>query len=151
MILGNQCLMNQFQCDNQNCVPRSTLCNGRDDCGDNSDETQDCIGTLTHYPYSNLRPEWSVRITQQRLKTNYILIMEVNSNLVDCQWDAWESSSCSSTCGNATKILRRSILRNATNGGKSCDGFAEKIVACDYEQCPGESMLTIVISIHIFI
>ena len=42
LILGNVCRLNQFKCDNKNCVPRSFLCNGRDDCGDNSDEMQNC-------------------------------------------------------------------------------------------------------------
>ena len=42
LILGNVCRLNQFKCDNKNCIPRSFLCNGRDDCGDNSDEMQNC-------------------------------------------------------------------------------------------------------------
>ena len=29
-----------FTCDNKDCVPNSEVCDGTDDCGDNSDEEQ---------------------------------------------------------------------------------------------------------------
>ncbi|XP_055332442.1 uncharacterized protein LOC129584320 [Paramacrobiotus metropolitanus] len=35
---GGSCPISQFKCDNENCVYRSMLCDGRDDCKDNSDE-----------------------------------------------------------------------------------------------------------------
>ncbi|XP_055332385.1 uncharacterized protein LOC129584281 [Paramacrobiotus metropolitanus] len=35
---GASCPISQFQCDNAHCVYRSQLCNGHNDCGDNSDE-----------------------------------------------------------------------------------------------------------------
>ena len=34
------CTLFQYQCDNGNCVMGSDVCNGQDNCGDNSDETQ---------------------------------------------------------------------------------------------------------------
>ena len=38
------CPPNKFTCTNNNCVPRSHLCDGDDDCEDNSDETTDQCG-----------------------------------------------------------------------------------------------------------
>ena len=40
-ILGS-CPMNHFRCGNKRCVPNSRLCNGKDNCGDNTDEIEGC-------------------------------------------------------------------------------------------------------------
>lgn len=32
------CAARQFQCDNNRCVPLTWVCEGENDCGDNSDE-----------------------------------------------------------------------------------------------------------------
>ena len=32
------CETNQFLCENQKCIPENWICNGFNDCGDNSDE-----------------------------------------------------------------------------------------------------------------
>ena len=32
------CREGEFQCFNGNCIPQSAMCDGIDDCGDNSDE-----------------------------------------------------------------------------------------------------------------
>ena len=36
--------MGRFLCANENCIPEVDMCNGVDDCGDNSDETTICSG-----------------------------------------------------------------------------------------------------------
>ena len=36
------CGANRFQCDNGNCISVGFVCDGTDDCGDNSDEEQNC-------------------------------------------------------------------------------------------------------------
>ena len=39
LILGNiGCTPQEFQCDNQQCIPSVQRCDGNDDCGDESDE-----------------------------------------------------------------------------------------------------------------
>ena len=39
---GKHCLVSQFQCPNtQRCILKSYQCDGDDDCGDNSDETEE--------------------------------------------------------------------------------------------------------------
>ena len=42
--LPSNCPENHFTCKNQKCVTGGYLCNGQDDCGDNSDETVGCTG-----------------------------------------------------------------------------------------------------------
>ena len=36
------CPMNQFRCANNTCIPIFWACDGLNDCGDNSDETEYC-------------------------------------------------------------------------------------------------------------
>ena len=52
LIEGN-CLNNQYTCSNKNCIPSVKICNGFDDCGDNSDEIEACyrMNILQVYQY----------------------------------------------------------------------------------------------------
>ena len=45
----NLFLLDCFLCDNGQCVRESDICNGRDDCGDNSDETNCCTLIFLSY------------------------------------------------------------------------------------------------------
>ena len=44
--MASNCPENRFECTNQRCVTGDSLCDGQDDCGDNSDETVGCKGQL---------------------------------------------------------------------------------------------------------
>ena len=57
LIVADTCDSDEFTCSNLECRPESVVCDGNDDCGDNSDEEQDCSGM-----YNNLYP-----ITGRRL------------------------------------------------------------------------------------
>ena len=45
----NVCEEYEFKCNNYKCVHSSLKCNDIDDCGDNSDETENCLGKSVWY------------------------------------------------------------------------------------------------------
>ena len=46
LITDDSCALGGFPCTNGVCIPEHFMCNGIDDCGDNSDETTVCSGTV---------------------------------------------------------------------------------------------------------
>ena len=42
IILASPCPVSEHTCENLRCVPKDKVCNGEDDCGDNSDEKDGC-------------------------------------------------------------------------------------------------------------
>ena len=44
LILGAICSTNLFACGNNKCIPPSLVCNGKNDCDDNTDEDATCTG-----------------------------------------------------------------------------------------------------------
>ncbi|CAL4068032.1 unnamed protein product [Meganyctiphanes norvegica] len=44
-----QCPVSEYTCDNLRCIPRDRVCNGRDDCGDGSDEKPGCTACNSTY------------------------------------------------------------------------------------------------------
>ena len=39
---------------------------------------------------------------------------------VDCQWSEWQYGPCSRTCGNGERLISRTEVVKALNGGKPC-------------------------------
>ena len=48
IILGT-CPLNSFRCSNKRCVQSSKVCDGKNDCLDNSDEKEGCNGRDADY------------------------------------------------------------------------------------------------------
>jgi len=55
---------------------------------------------------------------------------------LDCEWGDWsEYSECSASCGEGTKTASRTIIHEATNGGRECWGPAKMTVSCMTTPC----------------
>ena len=46
---GHGCSKEQFTCQNKKCIEQYFLCDGNDNCGDGSDETDGCLGNCSTY------------------------------------------------------------------------------------------------------
>ena len=56
---------------------------------------------------------------------------------VSCVWSDWSSwSSCSVSCGGGSQSATRTVMRQATNGGKECSGEPKKTQKCGESECP---------------
>lgn len=49
------CRPDEFVCNNTLCKLRVCLCDGEDDCGDNSDEDPDMCGVLKRYKHTKIK------------------------------------------------------------------------------------------------
>ena len=59
-----------------------------------------------------------------------------NACPIDCEWGKYgDWSSCSKTCGGGDKSRSRSILNQASNGGKDCEGEVTETTTCNNHAC----------------
>ena len=56
--------------------------------------------------------------------------------VVDCQWSEWQHGPCSKTCGSGVKVISRTEIVKAQNGGKPCIGDGTKTEHCNIQDCP---------------
>ena len=49
IIIIVRCKGFSFHCNNNKCISEFLTCNGKDDCGDNSDETANCPPGIPYY------------------------------------------------------------------------------------------------------
>ena len=65
MLSDYACGEDEFSCSNHKCVPISLKCNGQNDCGDNSDETKDCIGISLQI----------IKLVKYEIKFNFVTLI----------------------------------------------------------------------------
>ena len=117
-------MKNQFMCENKQCVPRTSICNGAFDCNDKSDEQMNC-----NCKYKFLI--WFVfTLHCTTINKKYLLLSKfcyLLNFLDDCVWGKWEETVCDEITNS--KIASRKILRPKAGNG-SCEGNARKILPC---------------------
>ncbi|CAG4965375.1 unnamed protein product [Colias eurytheme] len=60
-VTTNVCSLKQFQCKNGKCIPMSWMCEGEDDCGDNSDEIIEECKKVSILAFSTMQKVYSSR------------------------------------------------------------------------------------------
>jgi hypothetical protein len=59
---GRYCAESRFECGNHLCVNQGDLCDGTDDCGDNSDESPSLCSKFA-FAFFIFSGEWPIKIT----------------------------------------------------------------------------------------
>jgi hypothetical protein len=108
-------MTNQFQCSNKKCIPISLRCNGFDDCGDKSDETQNCTVDCQW-------GEWNLK-TWKKLESGYYI-----------------EHDCTTKCGGGTREYTRTKTE-AKNGGNPCTGSSNSTELCNLQPCSSIMLL----------
>ena len=63
--------------------------------------------------------------------------MNVSTFLVDCVWGEYGNwSTCTKSCGGGEKTRSRQKAKEASNGGKKCQGTASEMDTCNKDPCP---------------
>ena len=60
----------------------------------------------------------------------------------NCEWNEWQSGSCSETCGEGTRTNTRTKKVTESNGG-TCEGDLDQQETCNVQECPSKLFLKI--------
>ena len=117
--MPSNCPKNRFECTTQRCVTGDSLCDGLDDCGDNSDETVGCTGQLK----TNLS-EMERRVKLSKFKKH----LQFNSNYYDichlCHSQIISNVSCFSL-GHCPSEHYLCSDKRCVRTSKVCDGYQD--------------------------
>ena len=137
----DECPKDYFQCANRRCVLDNVRCNGENDCGDHSDESEGCLGkNMVPMKQRNILFYRHLFPFGQKLLAIVIhwLLIDDPPPKVHCQWGSWESTGgCSRSCGGGTRTKIRSKTRIEVN--TPCSGLATKVEPCNTAKCQGKS------------
>ncbi|XP_078598030.1 uncharacterized protein LOC144874081 [Branchiostoma floridae x Branchiostoma japonicum] len=126
-----KCFTNEFECETSSiCVPLSRVCDGRNDCGDLSDET--CAD-----PKSNPKSDWACMLGWFECESNMCVPADSVCDGVDDCDDASDESRCACTsaefqCENSLRCVKPSQV---CDGNNDCDDATDELLckSCSYK------------------
>ena len=115
------CFSNYFKCKNGNCVPKTWVCDGDDECKDNSDEDKEVCGIKTCH-------DFQFRCDNEKcIPKNYLC-----DSLNDCG-DSSDERNCTISC--ETNQHRCKNSSKCINHYAICDGLNDCPEGDDEENC----------------
>ena len=57
---------------------------------------------------------------------------------INCEWNAWETTTCSESCGRGTWTKTRTKMINNEGNGGTCKGISTMEEPCNTNKCPGK-------------
>ncbi|KAK3083345.1 hypothetical protein FSP39_020255 [Pinctada imbricata] len=131
---GIPCEASQFQCDNCRCISQSDLCNYVNDCGDNSDEHENCTYPAcegTEFRCDNWRciPQDQVCDGKDSCGDKSD---EAGCDLVQCRPDEWKCPESGSCIPQSQLCDGKPDCTNLEDEPKNCSRKSCVLMSCDH-------------------